>query len=128
MTASIIAATRRCPKLARGPEAPPGTFGGAAGYSFTSLLSDELEAMQLEDPQHRCHEEDHGQGHAERVTRPPDNEDESGSDERRAKRARGECGAGVCVERRFDARRRAAEGAWYAGHDPPWARKPRMAW
>src|SRR4051794_1162577 len=118
MIASMMAAARRCPKLARAPDAPPGTFGGAAGYSFTSLPSEDVEAMQFEEPQHRCHQDDHGQRHAKRVTRPPDDEHECGGDERRAEGARGERGSRVGVERLLDARRRAAKRAWNPGHHP----------
>src|SRR5919197_2159393 len=113
---SMIAATRRRPKLARGPEGPVPAGGWYAGCWYEGSVmvspwgSEEREAVQLEEPARREDGWDHRLRQSE-PRRAQDEQGEGGEHEHDAERVRRERVAEVEANRLLDARREAAERA-----------------
>src|SRR5918911_1655424 len=113
---SMIAATRRRPKLARGPEAPSPAGGWDAGCWYEGSVmvspwgSEEREPVQLEEPARREDDRDH-RPRQRKPRRTQHEQDEGDEHEQDAERVRRERVAEVEAHGLLDARRQPAERA-----------------
>src|SRR5919202_55232 len=117
---SMIAATSRRPKLARGPEGPSPAGGWYAGCWYEGSVmvspwgSEERETAQLEEPARREDGRDHRPRQRE-PRRAQDEQGEGGEYQQDAERVRRDRVAEVEANRLLDARRETAERARQPG-------------